>query len=455
MTSCLNEEANNSRKTEGRKKMSKFTEFLLLVTLWSLVGKSDAWSYPVADTIRYPLDSYVVGANHFGAKGLVREGSWHLGDDTSAVAGTNVYAIGAGIVRHAQYHAPYWKDDKYYGNYGGMYIIEHNVNGDKVCALYVHMNFATFTKSVGQEVAKGEYLGQVGNRQQNGDFPVHFHFGIRKGEYPANPNEYVYRDWIFSGYTANESVLDNWYNPSTFIAQHQVYYGDFSEGVRQEPYSTAFEQCAVRNNGEPTSAGFPLIGYPVSDNGNSIYVHTWDPFGYYCQNVERKNSAGQPVQSGIMMYVPYLERVLYIGKEFWKLYATGVDSRYGPDILMGHEANGSEIVLGLPVIEANNGSQRFEGGYMQRDGGDLVLYSFSNQEITRIAVSSVTISLTPSFTAYALSDTQAYVSSGPVSGGVTYRVLRNGTQAGTLGASYSPITNYPHQLQAASKPLTS
>src|SRR3989338_11467157 len=249
--------------------MSKFTEFLLLVTLWSLVGKSDVWSYPVADTIRYPLDSYVVGANHFGAKGLVREGSWHLGDDTSAVAGTNVYAIGAGIVRHAQYHAPYWKDDKYYGNYGGMYIIEHNVNGDKVCALYVHMNFATFTKSVGQEVAKGEYLGQVGNRQQNGDFPVHFHFGIRKGEYPENPNEYIYGDWIFSGYTANQSVLDYWHNPSDFIAGHSqnIVIARFSDGAIHQPILDCYNSFSSLNLGQPY------------DNGGGVYVHQW-----YSQN---------------------------------------------------------------------------------------------------------------------------------------------------------------------------
>src|SRR3989338_355030 len=117
------------------------------------------------------------------------------------------------------------------------------------------------------------------------------------------------------------------------------------------------------------------------------------------------------------------------------------------------------VLDGLPISDeyrsGNNVFQDFENGKTYH--WDLTWQTSHAVEVldTSYVHAQVHISLTPSFTAYALSDTQAYVSSGPVSGGVTYRVLRNGTQAGTLGASYSPITNYPHQLQAASKPLTS
>ena len=268
MKRFLNEKTGNFRKTERRTKMNTLARLLLLVTVWFLLVANHTWSYPVADTLRYPLDNYVVGANHFGAYNLLGNNKWHLGDDCIAISGTNVYAIGAGIVRHAGYHAPYWRDGQYYRNYGGMYIIEHNVNGEKVCFLYVHMNFATFTKSVGQEVTKGEYLGQVGNRQQNGDYDEHFHGAIRKGEYPADPNAYIYGDWIFSGYTSEESVLDDWYDPSDFIVAHSqpaVIAGQY-EDTNLDP-NPRIQACAEQ---------FLYLGLTPHDNGGTLYVHEWN-----------------------------------------------------------------------------------------------------------------------------------------------------------------------------------
>ena len=198
----------------------------MIVLLFILFYPNASFGYPTADSLQFTLDNYLQkkGENYFSRKDYVEIGKWHLGDDVDAKAGNNIYVIGNGIVRHAAYHAPkYDTNGKLITrNYGGMYIIEHNVNGEKICALYVHMNFATFTKSVGQEVTKGEYLGQVGTQQQNGDYPEHFHFGIRKGEYPVNPNEYKYGDWIFSGYTSNESILNDWYDPTNFINDHKI-----------------------------------------------------------------------------------------------------------------------------------------------------------------------------------------------------------------------------------------
>ncbi|MBI3273652.1 MAG: CHAP domain-containing protein, partial [Candidatus Colwellbacteria bacterium] len=205
-----------------------------------------------------------------------------------------------------------------------------------------------------------------------------------------------------------------------------VRYGDFPEGTTQEPYSAAFMDCAKRNG------GFPTIGYPVSDNSNSIYVHNWEPWGYLCQNVEKKDSYGQPMRSGIMMYVPYIDEALYIGNDHWKLYSQGVNGGFGPDIDMG---NG--VTLGLPVTEESNGYQRFEGGYIQQEDSDLVLYNFQNQEITRIATGTVGTTLTSTFTVYALSQTQVFVSSNEVPGAYAYEVYRDGVYVGDLDTIFN------------------
>src|SRR3989338_10126279 len=114
-----------------RREMNKIVFLFSLVVSVSFIIADFALAYPVADTIRYPLDSYVVGANHFGKYNLLDNDKWHLGDDARATAGTSVFAIGSGQVKHAGINT----------GYGGMYIIEHNVNGDKVCALYMHMHF--------------------------------------------------------------------------------------------------------------------------------------------------------------------------------------------------------------------------------------------------------------------------------------------------------------------------
>lgn len=101
------------------------------------ITTSFAAVYPTAGSLQFPTSGYLQskGNNVFGASNVIENGKWHLGDDINAKASNNIYAMGAGIVRHAAYHSPRLVDGKYYRNYGGMYIIEHNVNGEKVCAL--------------------------------------------------------------------------------------------------------------------------------------------------------------------------------------------------------------------------------------------------------------------------------------------------------------------------------
>jgi len=128
----------------------------------------------IADSLfQMPLDNYIKGENVYGSFNMISNQKWHLGEDAKAVAATSVKAIAYGIVKHAQNHPMYYDaDGDLVKNYGGMYIIEHTLlSGEKICSLYAHMDFNTFTKKVGQTVQKGELLGKVGNYSQNGGFP--------------------------------------------------------------------------------------------------------------------------------------------------------------------------------------------------------------------------------------------------------------------------------------------
>jgi len=341
--------------------MNKMAKWFLVVVSMFFMSIDTAVAYPVTDTVRYPLDSYVVVGNCFGAYNKIGNSKWHLGDDCTAVAGTKVYAISNGIVRHANYHGPYWKDGKYFRNYGGMYIIEHDVSSEKVCALYVHMKFTTFTKTVGQEVVMGECLGEVGNQQQNGDYSEHFHFGIRKGEYPQNPNEYIYGDWIFSGYTSNESVLDSWYSPSTFIAQHSQYAdlsaGRYSDGTICEPIQEAYDQ-----NGGVSVLGTPAFCLnPYSDG----YVTSWPLLSYVLFQVFDGGSLGECAIVYDTQASP--DHAFVMHGQLWEYY----QAYNGPLLLLANQAIGGPIGPERSGTNNVNGHslavQRMAHGYLIYD----------------------------------------------------------------------------------------
>ena len=243
-----------------RKKMVDFCLFLMVVFCPKI-----CLAYEVANDFVFPLDNYFVGCNKLGGTCYK---PWHLGEDIDAPAKTLVKAVANGIVKHAQYHPPTYNADGSINtkNYGGMYIIEHTLlSGEKICSLCAHMDFSTFTKKVGQTVQKGELLGKVGNYSQNGGFPEHLHFGIRIGAYPANPNEYVCCDWIFSGYTSCYDVLDDWYPPSMLI-NSPVTPGYYPDGLHIDGSSQAIIGGFNRHN--------PKIGWPI-DRGGGAYVHKW------------------------------------------------------------------------------------------------------------------------------------------------------------------------------------
>lgn len=236
------------------KKILFFCMGLLMICFYSSVS----FGYEVANAFQFPLNDYSKGNNYFSRYGYVFPGEYHLGEDANANAETPVYAIANGIVMKAKIH----------NGYGGMYVIEHTTpNGDKFCSLYAHMNFATFTKKVGDPVSKNQYLGEVGTRAQNGGWGEHLHFGIRKGAYPDDPdetvcekwNEYgecIYTFWVLGGYTFRSSVVDDWLDPSEFILNF-----DFSIPSRYTPQELCgSDSCEI--NYQTFSSGEKVGWYP-------------------------------------------------------------------------------------------------------------------------------------------------------------------------------------------------
>lgn len=109
----------------------------------------------------------------------------HLGVDIWAEAGSSVYAPLAGKIHSFQ-------DNQGFGNYGPTLILAHDLGEKTLYSLYGHLSRASLSQfEVGQEVAAGERICEIGPYPENGDWPPHLHFqlmwdmGTYWGDYPG------------------------------------------------------------------------------------------------------------------------------------------------------------------------------------------------------------------------------------------------------------------------------
>jgi murein DD-endopeptidase MepM/ murein hydrolase activator NlpD len=93
----------------------------------------------------------------------------HQGVDFDPGAGVQILAIADGVVVQSSID----------GGLGQHVVIEHSIDGQKVQSVYGHMIFGSQTVSVGDKVARGQLLGNVGST--GASTGPHLHFEIRPG----------------------------------------------------------------------------------------------------------------------------------------------------------------------------------------------------------------------------------------------------------------------------------
>ncbi|MCM3715469.1 peptidoglycan DD-metalloendopeptidase family protein [Alkalihalobacillus oceani] len=82
---------------------------------------------------------------------------------------------------------------QYSSSYGNYVVISHNVEGQQISTLYAHMD--RLDVNAGQNVAKGQQIGLMGNTGQS--FGAHLHFEVHTGGWNAsksnsvNPRQYL------------------------------------------------------------------------------------------------------------------------------------------------------------------------------------------------------------------------------------------------------------------------
>ena len=96
----------------------------------------------------------------------------HLGIDFWVKENTTVHSIEDGIIKVLT-------NDKTIKGYGGLIIIEHNIENIKYYSLYGHLSNQNKSKyKVGDRINRGEKIGEIGANKENGGWCPHLHFQI-------------------------------------------------------------------------------------------------------------------------------------------------------------------------------------------------------------------------------------------------------------------------------------
>lgn len=190
--------------------------FALLLTLAGCASPSQVEPTPPPEptvTLVYPIENFPdrVTLKPFGihitpATSPVqpeRFSGYHTGADAEttadeANADVPVVAITEGTVALARTAS----------GYGGVMVLQVQIDGQPYTAVYGHLNVDSFTVQVGDTVTVGEKLANLGkgfSSETDGE-RKHLHFGLLPGTFTN-----------IKGYVQNESELKNWLDPIAFF----------------------------------------------------------------------------------------------------------------------------------------------------------------------------------------------------------------------------------------------
>ena len=112
-----------------------------------------------------------------------------------------VYSIADGTVTYVNYVS----------GYGGVVMIQYEINSDTVTALYGHVRLSSVTVKKGNSVTTGQQIAVLGtgySTESDGE-RKHLHFSLLKG---ASTN--------VKGYASQQSELAAWYDPEQWLRDH-------------------------------------------------------------------------------------------------------------------------------------------------------------------------------------------------------------------------------------------
>lgn len=170
---------------------------------------TNAGTTPVPATLSLPVDRYAE------RRTVKTHGKWiqdrfrgfHLGDDvefTDTAAEVPVHAIADGTVQQAGRVS----------GYGGLVVIDHAIGGERLRALYGHLDLGSVSLSAGDTVTPGQVIGNLGEggTDETDGERKHLHFALNRDTGAVR----------VQGYEQTPAALATWLNPSDVFADNGV-----------------------------------------------------------------------------------------------------------------------------------------------------------------------------------------------------------------------------------------
>ncbi len=190
----------------------------VLKQLESSSEPAETTSVSVESVVVLPLDNngtigYEAVYKRFGEYFKDRFSGYHVGDDLEGPAenlsGVDVNPVFVRAVADGTvvYHG-------WVSGYGGVIVLQHSIDSKDIQTLYGHIALSTSTLKVGDTVAKGQNIAQLGvdkSKDTDGE-RQHLHFAVYKGT-----------DVKLDGYVKSVEGLAAWINPVDFFLAHQAF----------------------------------------------------------------------------------------------------------------------------------------------------------------------------------------------------------------------------------------
>lgn len=242
-----------------------------IVALWVISLTQNLFAKGTeVDQVDYPLKNWTLicdflvkcaKANHLGLDGK---------DSTyAAVAGTPVFTPAHGVVKEAQYHS----------GYGGTVIIEHFSGDESFTSVLGHLNTSTLVVGPEQEVQRGDLIGYLGTKKENGGYTPHLHWGVRKGPYQSTVIKCASgKEWSYAGYPTCSTTFEDWYDPKVLVAM------DFDPDADQDGYTVAQGDC--NDNDQDINPDVEEFCDGIDNNCNSQTDENWAKVNQPCSKVQ-------------------------------------------------------------------------------------------------------------------------------------------------------------------------
>lgn len=140
----------------------------------------DAFDVTVFSLVQWPVPSATQMSSGFGYRSCSGCSADHKGIDLNPGGGYPIQAVADGVVVTSISSN---------AGLGVHVIIEHVIDGQAIRSLYAHMQFGSSSLKVGDTVARGQQVGNVGNTGSSTG--AHLHFGILQNGVEIDPRAWL------------------------------------------------------------------------------------------------------------------------------------------------------------------------------------------------------------------------------------------------------------------------